>query len=664
MHKATIRINSERVIGQAHDHLYGANLEHLGQAIYGGVWAEMLVDRKFAGNDHMYSGANEGLHNTNPSVGIVFPWRAVNADRDAVLFAHDNTDFYTGRQSQRITIRVADSMPHGIMQGSLYLEAERDYALRLVVKGAGQALTVRLGEETWRIDALPDDWQTLNHTFAKAGHNPKGALNLTITEGSAWIGCASLMPTDNMEGFRADVIQAMRDWKPTQLRWPGGNFVSAYDWMAGIGDRDWRSAYLDPAWWQWEMNDMGTDEFVTLCRLVGAEPVLTINMGDRTVDDAAAWVEYCNGGADTKYGDMRARVGFPEPHNVRTWFVGNEQFGNWQVGHVDARTYARRYLEFAAAMRAVDPDLTLIGVGVPVDLYARWNEEVLSIAGAEMDQYSVHYYSIRTEKQADSPPPETVILPKLTAAHEVEGMLDATLAVMDQHSPKTLPLAFDEWNTYFSAKPPAFIEGYDMADAVYTASVMHLMLSRADRIRYSAIYHLVNVMGNYITSPLYEWDALNLGRGGGWVPASTGESPHKPATIKMPATLVLELLTRFRGADSLHTRVDCGTFSSPALGNQPAFDGVPLVNAAATHDRDARMLYVSLANCSPSEAVAVTLDGVDVKGEVELHIVAGESPLATNTFDAPHAVAIQSRRVPVDDIVLPPCSFAMLALPA
>ena len=662
MQRAKVTIHQDKVIGQAHDHLYGANLEHIGQAIYGGVWAEMLVDRKFAGNDHMYSGANEGLHNANPSVGIVFPWRAVNADRDAVLFAHDNTDFYTGRQSQRITIRQADGKPHGIRQGSLYLEAERDYALRIVVKGEGQALTVQLGGETWRIDALPEKWQTLQHTFSDAGHNPKGELSLTIDEGSAWIGCASLMPTDNMQGFRPDVIHAMRDWTPTQLRWPGGNFVSAYPWENGVGDIDKRPAYLDPAWWQWEMNDMGTDEFVTMCRLVGAEPVLTINMGDGSVEEAAAWVEYCNGGADSHYGELRSANGFPEPHNVRLWFVGNEQFGNWQVGHVDARTYALRYLEYAAAMRDVDPDLTLIGVGVPVDLYARWNEEVLRIAGHAMDQYSIHYYSIRTEKQADSPPPETVILPKLAAAREVEGMLDATLEVIKRHAPKQMPLAFDEWNTYFSAKPPAFIEGYDMADAVYTASVMHLMLSRADRIHYSAIYHLVNVMGNYITSPLYEWDALNLGRGGGWVPASTGASPHKPATIKMPATLVLELMTRFRGPDSLPASVDCGTFSSPALGNQPAFDNVPLVNAAATHDSDMRTLYVSLANCSPNESVQINLDGAQIAEAVELHIVAGDSPLATNTFDLPDAVAIQSRRTNLNDIVLPPCSFAMLVI--
>ena len=240
MQRATVTIHQDKIIGQAHDHLYGANLEHIGQAIYGGVWAEMLVDRKFAGNDHMYSGVNEGLYNANPDVGIVFPWRAVNADRDAVLFAHDNTDFYTGRQSQRITIRQADGIPHGVKQGSLYLEADRAYSLRLVLKGESQSLAVQLGDAAWRIDSLESDWRTHEHTFTHTGEHPKGELRLTITEGSAWIGCASLMPTDHLGGFRADVIAAMRDWKPTQLRWPGGNFVSAYPWQKGVGDLDKR----------------------------------------------------------------------------------------------------------------------------------------------------------------------------------------------------------------------------------------------------------------------------------------------------------------------------------------------------------------------------------------------------------------------------------------
>ena len=658
---ATITLSPQRIIGHARDHLYGANLEHLGQAIYGGIWAEMLRDRKFAGNDHQYTALSEGLHNEHPSAGVVAPWQAHNPDSSALRCAHDNTVFYTGRQSQRMDIRRADGSWRGIAQGSLYLQDARSYHLRLVARGEGQALQVQLGEEVWQIDSLPADWTTFEHTFDAAGENPQGRLSLCVQQGSAWIGCASLMADDNEGGFRADVLAALRDWSPTQLRWPGGNFVSAYHWRQGVGDRDLRPAYLDPAWWLWESNDMGTDEFIALCRLIDCEPVLTANMGDGSIEEAAAWVEYCNGGADTAGGRLRAENGCPEPHNVQVWFVGNEQHGNWQVGHCDARTYARRYLDFAQAMRAVDAELTLIGVGVPIELYSGWNEDVLQIASAEMDQLSVHYYSLRTEKWAQPPPPEQMVLPKLAAAHEVEQMLDATLAVVDRHAPG-MPLAFDEWNTYFGAKPPDFIEDYDLADAVYTGWLMNACLQRADRIHYSAIYHLTNVMGCYICAPLYRWQALFMGRGGGWVPVDTGDAPDAPATIKMPATFVLELMTRHRGSHALGCEVECGTWASPAAGNMPAMDAVPLLSAAATGSPGGREVYVSLANADAQRSARITLAGIDAEDAATLYLVTGDSPLATNTFAAPGTVGIEERAVKLDGLEIPPHSFGLLIL--
>ena len=310
-------------------------------------------------------------------------------------------------------------------------------------------------------------------------------------------------------------------------------------------------------------------------------------------------------------------------------------------------------------MRAVDSDLALIGVGVPGDLYSGWNDDVLEIAGAEMDLYSLHYYSVRTEKMDNPPPPEEIYLPKLAAAHEVEQVLDMTLAVVDRHDPQ-LPVAFDEWNTYVGAKPPGFIEEYNLADACYTGWVMNACLRRADRIHYSAIYHLTNVMGCYVCAPLYRWEQVFPGRGGGWVPIDIGDNPDAPATIKMPATLVLELMTHHRGANSIGCQVDCGSFASPAAGNMPAFDDVPLVSAAATSNADGDTVYVSVVNCSVDESAKINLAGLDAGDEITMRLVAGESPLSTNTFTEPGNIAIVERVVRADDIVLPPHSFAML----
>lgn len=612
----TIHLDPGRVIGSVHQHLYGANLEHIGRSVYQGVWAEMLKSRKFAGDDRMYIGLSEGLSHQNPNFGIIEPWTAVNPDYQGVLFVHDNTTFYSGAQAQRVTIRQADDQPHGIEQGGLTLEAGRDYRIRLVLKGEGQAVTVRLGDQTWVIEAVPGEWTTFQQTLRPQNTSSEGVFQITArAKGHVWIGAASLMPADHLDGHRADVVAALREWQPTFMRWPGGNFVSAYHWMDGLGDPDKRPSYFDPAWKVWETHDVGTDEFMRLCHLVGSEPILTVNMGNGTPEEAAGWVEYCNGGPDTHYGAMRAANGHPDPYNVKTWFVGNEQFGNWQVGHCDAETYARRYLDFARAMRAVDPDLHLIGVGAPTDLYGHWNELVLQGAGAEMDALSVHYYSIRTEKWDVPPPASQLYLPKVASAHELALMLDRTLEIVSRHSNPPVPLAFDEWNTYVAGKAPDFFEEYSIADALYTGALMNACLKRCDRIQMSGIYNLINVMGNYRVTPTLIW--------------------------KTPSSLVLELFTHYRGEEGIFCSADSPTMATPAAGNLPAFADMPVVDAAATYDAAQKLIYLSVVNRDSQAAAALTVTGITRTGDSVIHYIAGDHPLALNNEDNPQAVRIE-----------------------
>ncbi|MEM9951408.1 MAG: alpha-L-arabinofuranosidase C-terminal domain-containing protein [Chloroflexota bacterium] len=659
--QASIHINTDDVIGEVHDYLYGANLEHIGQSIYGGIWAEMLRDRKFAGHDWMYAGNSEGLHNVNSNIGVVVPWEAVNPNYETVLFVHDNTAFYTGQQSQRITIRQSDSEAHGIQQSGLSLRANTSYDIRLVLKGETQRVTVTLGEQLWEIESVAEDWATYETTLTIRNSDPNGSLTITTKEtGNLWIGCASVMPSNHLSGFRADVIEALRDWQPTFLRWSGGNFVSAYHWQNGIGDRDKRPSYLDPVWHHWESNDVGTDEFLTLCDLVECDALLTINMGTGTSEEARAWVEYCNGGVDTEYGAMRASNGHPEPYHIKTWFVGNEQFGNWQVGHVDAETYAHRYLEFARAMRTVDSDLELIAVGVPTDLYAHWNERVLAIAGDEIDQLSVHYYSIRTEKWETPPSPEHLYLPKIGASCEVEQMLDETISIVKEKSRHEIAIAFDEWNTYCGAKAPDYIEDYNLADALYAGGVMNACINRCDVIKMSAVFNLINVMGSYRVYPQYGWQAVNLGRGGAWVATTIDKMQAEPRTVKMPATLVMELMTHYRGEVALGTDINCEAMSTPSAGNLPALDKVPIIDVATTFDSDKKQYYLSVINRHTNDDVHLIVSGLDDVEQIRQLTITGESPLSTNTYDDPDSIVIEEHSITLDAITIPRHSFCML----
>lgn len=633
-----IRIDTGQNLGAVHDHLYGANLEHIGRSVYQGHWAELLRNRKFLGHDKMFVGMSEGLNHQNPSYGVVTPWTALAPDYHGVLYVHDNTTFYTGSQSQRITIRRADGAMHGVQQDGLTLQAGVSYAVKVTLKGEGQAVEVRLGDAVWRIDAAEPDWRDYEATLTPGADTENGVFSIAhATEGHVWIGCASVMPGETLDGHRPDVVAALRDWGPTFLRWPGGNFASAYRWQDGIGPRDTRPGYLDPAWDTWEPHDVGTDEFFDLCRHVDSEPILTVNMGNGTPEEAAAWVEYCNGSADTAMGRLRAENGRPEPYGVRTWFVGNEQFGNWQVGTCDAETYARRYKEFASAMLAVDPSLDLIAVGAPTDLYGHWNELVVKNA-PEITKLSVHYYSIRTEKWTTPPPARELYWPKVASAHEVTEMLDLTWDIVRTHADPPPKIIFDEWNTYVEAKSPDFFEDYGIADGLYAGALMNACLRRADWIKMSASFNLINVMGNIRVAPTQVW--------------------------KTPTFLVLELFTKYRGDHAVSCVVDAPTVATPEAGNLPRYDALPLVDAAATLSADGATLFLSVVNRDPDREAEIALTGLARSGPGIIRFVAGSDPQALNTEEDPEAVTIETLDWPQDQgLSIPAHAVAMVEVP-
>jgi alpha-N-arabinofuranosidase len=636
--EATVHIHPEQVIGPVDRDLFGANLEHFGESIYGGIWTEMLRSPKFSGPDpRLFEMAVETGH--NPNHGIVVPWEAINPDHQRVIFEHDRTVFYSGQQSQRITVRENDDKIHGIRQRGLFIQAGRGYRLRLVLRGLGQPVSIGFGDQIWQISSVGNDWQTYTTELTPLRDNPDGELMISF-EGthSLWVGAASLMPVDEPDGFRSDLIEALQAWRPTNLRWPGGNFASAYHWQDGIGDPDLRPAYFDPAFKLWESNLVGTDEFVAFCRRVGTEPMLTVNLGDGTPEEAAAWVEYCNGSPDSPFGAQRASNGHTEPYGLKTWYVGNEQFGNWQVGHSDPETYAYRYLRFAEAMRAVDPDLKLIAVGVPGDQYSHWNERLLGIAGHEIDVLSLHYYSIRTWRLETPPSPEALIVPKLAAGYDAARVLDETLRVVRQFSDPPVPVAFDEWNTNTRGTPPLWIEDYNLADALYTAGVMHACLRNSDLVPISAIYNLVNAMGSYRVSPSGVW--------------------------KTPPTLVIELLSQHCLPESITCTVDAPSFASPAVFTQVAYDQIPLLDAIATRDPDSGQLALSICNLSVDQAAQVQLQGVQPDAVGQMHLLTHDDALIENTEARPDAISVLSEPIQLASgrFDMPPLSYAMIQI--
>ncbi|NSW75821.1 MAG: hypothetical protein HPY68_03435 [Candidatus Atribacteria bacterium] len=369
--------------------------------------------------------------------------------KKGVYHTHDNTHTYAGRQSQRIEIMSPGTIA-GIQQ-EVTLDDHR-YQVVCIVKGEdidkGLQLSLQNGNTVYAekiLEEIDAEWKTFQFEWAVDPSLEGKTVPFVIhfeDPGTVWIGYVSMMPVNkSWKGMRKDVLEAVKALRLATVRWPGGNFVSGYHWMDGIGPREKRPPRWDYAWSAWEPNDFGTDEFIEFCRFVGTEPYLCVNIGTGTPEEAAAWVEYCNGDPSTRYGSLRAENGYPEPHNVRFWGVGNETYGNWQIGHVDPETYGRKCLEFIRAMKAADPDIVLIAVGVNeiglssgLDFYP-WNERVLKLVNNAIDYLSAHHYApgpefLRTAKQR--PSDEELYYPIVGFPEEMKTILQADIATLDR----------------------------------------------------------------------------------------------------------------------------------------------------------------------------------------------------------------------------------------
>ena len=618
MIQATIRVDVGRVLAHLDRNLYGHFTEHMGRCVYGGLWAEMLDNRKFNGPD-LYE------------YGVVSPWQSVGRGA-GVRYSHDNTIYYAGRQSQRVMVQLDDGQLHGVAQGPLVLQAGRRYHLRLVARQVGLSGPLRLALESqegrlyvsheWR---CPEgDWQGCELTLTAPADDPLARLSITFAGmGTLWLGAASLMPADTIFGWRADVVEAARGLRPALLRWPGGNFASAYHWQDGIGPRDRRPVRLDPAWEAWEPNDVGTDEFIQLCRELQAEPYLCVNLGSGTAEEAAAWVEYCNGPADSPNGSLRAANGHPEPYGVRYWGVGNETYGNWQHGHVDAETYARRYVEFAQAMRAVDPGLVLVGVGAQDYEAPGWTDAVLEIAGERMDYLSLHHYTPGYgpgELPLDHKPDHDALYPIVVAGPErvAELLQDAGAALARHGLGGKVHVALDEWNTWvYPHYEPGVAEPYLLRDGLYAAGMFNVFHRHGDLVKMGSLAQMVNVLGAIYTT--------------------------QAGLFTTPVYLANKLYVEHSGSESVETRVESPTFAVPAEAFLPARAQAPYIDAQATLTEDRRRLYLAVINRHRYEDIAAQIDvaGAKVLPQGRGHELNGPSALSGNSITNPDVVRVQ-----------------------
>lgn len=447
-------------------------------------------------------------------------------------------------------------------------------------------------------------------------------------------------PLADEDGLRSDVRAALEEVGYTTIRYPGGNFVSGYRWMDGIGPKESRPRRREMAWNSLETNQFGTDEFMKFCRKIGAEPMLATNLGTAGIQEAADLVEYCNAPTGTYFADLRAKNGHPEPYNVKYWCLGNEMDGPWQIGHLEARDYGLKALRTAKLMRQQSPGVKLVACGssnTKMPTYPEWDRIVMEETYEHVDYLSLHYYATNHENDA---------LDYLASAVQFENHVDTLAGTLRYvksklRSKREVYLSWDEWNvwykdTSFDGKwqeaPHLSEEVYNLEDALVVAQWLSVFLRRADVLKIACIAQIVNTI-----SPLH----------------TTRDQLLKHTTFYPLVTF----------AQNARGNALLALVQSPMY-TTTSYDQQPLLDVSASFDPESGKGAVFIVNRSQTESLETEIAWQNGAPEVVEAVwqLSGSDLKAVNTLEHPDNIITRPvPTVPVEGgkvkLVLPPLSF-------
>ncbi len=635
--EAHLIIDAAQVEGQIDSRLYGQFLEFMYEGVKGGLSAELLRNRGFeeAPNNIGLSRYWERYPDDRiDDYGLSFGWDAAVAHPVAL----DYFDEKPAQHSLRVEAGGGLIERHGVYQGRIPVRAGIPYQGFLWLKTADfkGRVVVSLEQDTsggpayaeTEIRNIDGDWKQYAFTLRPERADPLARLAILFDgSGRLWVDQVSLMAGDAVGGVRSDIEPLVAALRPSFLRWPGGNVAQDYHWMWGVGPRDRRPLWVNLAWKnELEPGDIGTDEFLAFSRRVHAEPSLTVNLAGpgATPEEAAAWVEYCNGPATSRYGAMRAANGHPEPYGVRYWEVGNEIFGEWVRGHSDARTYARNYLQYHDAMRAVDSTIEFIAVGSE-DM--DWNRTVLRAAGGSIDYLAIHHYYGWKPMAGDA---RNLMARPLFYERFYR---DLGRVIHEEAPGRNIRLHVNEWGLDVPET-----RQYSMPAVLYGARLMNVFERMSPLVAMSAESDLIN----------------------GWPGGIIQASRH--GVFLSPLYHLNLLYNQNRGRDRLKTTVEGPTFDTSREGT-----GVPVLDAVASRSADGSELYLKVVNTDPTNTATTRVDlrNVHVDPEAAWHVITAESLETHNSFATPDAVRPRREVLPAGDsfrVSLPPHSVSVIIL--
>jgi len=455
-------------------------------------------------------------------------------------------------------------------------------------------------------------------------------------------------PEADEMGFRRDVIEMVKQLNVPIIRYPGGNFVSGYNWEDGVGPREVRNKRLDLAWRSIETNQIGLNEFNEWASRVHSQVMMAVNLGTRGVDDARNLVEYCNHAKGSYWSDLRISHGFQEPHKIKTWCLGNEMDGNWQIGHKSADEYGRLACETAKVMKLVDPDIELVACGSTNNLtktFPDWEAVVLSHVYENADYVSLHSYYANYDGDTAN---------FLARSLDMDSMIDSVVSTCDyvkakMRSKKSINISFDEWNVwYHSVKESAniepwstgghlFEERYNLEDALLIGCMLITLMKHADRVKIGCLAQLVNVLAPIMTEK------------GGSVWRQTIYYPYCHAILYGKGTVLRTVI------------------NSPAYDSKDFCD-VPYLESVAVHDEDVGELTIFAVNRGEQEILSLQCDARSFAGfkVIEHIILENNDKYATNSAEStsvmPHCRGDAQMRDGMVTTNLPPLSWNVIRL--
>ena len=455
-------------------------------------------------------------------------------------------------------------------------------------------------------------------------------------------------PHADSNGLRTDVIAELRQLNFRAIRYPGGNFLSGYRWEDGVGPRDHRPVRRDLAWQSIETNQFGTNEFIEVCHMIQAEPMIGVNMGTGSIQDAANLVEYCNAPVGTQYADLRASHGYPEPHNVKYWCLGNEMDGPWQIGYLEAAAYGAKTREAAKLMHWQDPTAQLILCGSShssMPSYPSWDRIALEYAWEHVNYHSLHYYASNIEEDTAS---------YLAVSAELESFVETLEGVLryvkaHQRSKHDVYLSWDEWNVWYRARhgdavhghwqkaPHLLEETYNLEDALVVAQWLNVFLRKSNILRIACLAQAVNVIAPIVTT--------------------------RDTLLKQSIYYPFVLFSKLAAGVALDVLVKAPLYTTTQFGD------MPLLDVSASYDEANQAGAVFIVNRSLTDALVVDLHWQDKVPQqlVAAWQMAGSDPKAANDLDHPDQVrSVQIATPRIDNqtltLNLPSLSFTALEL--